>query len=90
MSSGAKLRRFWFKFEDHWASPRGYGVTAWTRDDAVEILRSQIFEGGEIPRASVTEDVDVSELDAGQVLPNMEAPNWRGIWFPRGFARNSN
>jgi hypothetical protein len=30
--------------------------------------------------------VDVSALDSGHILPNIEPPNWRGIWFPRGFA----
>jgi len=31
----------------------------------------------------VTEDVDVSTLDAGHVLPNMYPPNERGVWFPK-------
>jgi hypothetical protein len=31
----------------------------------------------------VVEDVDVSQLDAGHVLPNMGDPTLRGVWFPR-------
>jgi hypothetical protein len=27
----------------------------------------------------------VSTLDKGHVLPNMAAPNERGIWYPLGF-----
>jgi len=30
----------------------------------------------------VIENVDVSTLDAGHVLPNMSPPNIRGVWFP--------
>jgi hypothetical protein len=79
----ARLRRFWFKFEGE--RSLGYGVTAWTEDDALNILRERVFESGAVPRFSVAADIDVSTLDAGHIRPNMENPTWRGIWFPRGF-----
>jgi len=45
-----------------------------------------VFDGGELPRIRLLiEDVDVSKLDAGHVLPNIDPPVWRGIWFPRGY-----
>jgi hypothetical protein len=31
----------------------------------------------------LVEDVNVSELDAGRVLPNIGDPTVRGVWFPR-------
>jgi len=30
--------------------------------------------------------VDVSTLDHGHVLPNMEVVLLRGVWFPKGYA----
>jgi hypothetical protein len=83
-----RLRRFWFKFESDARSRLGYGVTAWTEEDAAAILSQEVFGGGSLPNASITVDVDVSQLDAGHILPNMESPNWRGIWFPRGYAKS--
>jgi hypothetical protein len=80
-----KLRRFWFKI----AGERdfGYGVTAWTEEDAANILRAEVFNGEPLPDHTISVDIDVSTLDAGHVLPNMESPNWRGIWYPLGFAK---
>jgi hypothetical protein len=82
-----RLRRFWFRFEARSDSPLGYGVTAWTEEDARAILRSAVFEGQALPDAEVTSDIDASTLDAKHILPNMESPTWRGIWFPRGYAK---
>jgi hypothetical protein len=31
------------------------------------------------------QDVDVQSLDQGHVIPNMHPPNWRGIWYPKGY-----
>ena len=87
-----KLHRDWFRFHDIASipailrSPLGYGVTAWTEDDALSLLRDALFQGGKPSGvAAITIDVDVSTLDSGHILPNMEPPIWRGIWFPRGF-----
>ena len=46
----AQLRRFWFKFDSHPRSPLGYGVTAWTEDDAVAILSQEVFGGARLPK----------------------------------------
>jgi hypothetical protein len=48
------------------------------------ILREVVFDGRDPEIGAVVEDVDVSTLDANHVLPNMEAPNWRGVWYPMG------
>ena len=82
----ARLRRFWFKFEGHRDSPLGYGVTAWTEEDAAAILIAKVFEDGSLPSASITRDVKIPTLDAGHIIPNMADPTLRGIWYPRGFA----
>jgi hypothetical protein len=86
----AKLVRFWFEFDreaSRTARAKPFvGVTAWTREDAEDLIRSCVFRGDALPPISrVTEDVDVSTLDPGHVLPNMEPPNVRGVWYPRGY-----
>ncbi len=86
MSEKHVLHRFWFKFDGDHCSRLGYGVTAWTQDDAVNILRSQIFERQTLPEYSVEEDVNIAALDAKHIRLNMGNPAARGIWFPCGFA----
>ncbi len=81
------LHRYWLKFARHSRlGPLGCGVTAFTLADALGLVRQYVFEGGELPTLlTVVEDVDIKTLDAGHVIPNMEEPVSRGIWFPMGF-----
>jgi len=85
------LHRFWFKFtsnEPYDYLQLGCGVTAKNYDDALSLLRETVFFGEEIPEiGAVVEDIDLSGLDQKHVIPNMEPPNCRGVWFPRGFSR---
>ena len=61
-------------------------MTAYDYTDALKLLKDKIFVGREMPDiAEVIEDVDVSILDKNHVIPNMEAPVIRGIWFPKGY-----
>lgn len=82
------LKRYWFSFEDlpkHSLLQFGCGVTAHDYDDAISLLHHSIFKGDAMPPIKdVIEDVDISTLDRGHVIPNMEAPVWRGVWFPKG------
>ena len=87
-----KLKRFWFKFKfpDNDIYPLGLatgcGVTAKTYDDALQLLQKYMFKDIAIPSIlEVIEDVDISALDKDHVLPNMEIPTKRGIWFPKGY-----
>ena len=89
-----RLRRFWFEFEipDDEAGQQyeefrlGCGVTAYSYGDALRILSEGPFRTRPLPNVrKVLEDVDVSTLDPGHVLPNMGVPTWRGVWFPRGY-----
>ena len=82
------LKRFWIKF---YPSPLsrvnlGCGVTAYDYSDALKLLGERIFAGSQTPKiAEVIEDVDISTLDQNHVIPNMEVPAARGIWFPKGY-----
>jgi hypothetical protein len=90
----ARLHCYWLQFEGSAIEigiPSACGVTAWTEEDAVALLRAGPFRGKGLPTiAAVTVDVDVDvdvfTLDEGHVLPNMEAPDRRDIWYPRGFS----
>jgi hypothetical protein len=87
------LTRYWIEFEQTEGQllppgvGYGVGVTAVGRDDALTLVSHQVFGGDSLPKiARLVEDVDVSALDEGHVLPNMEPPAHRGIWFPRGYS----
>jgi hypothetical protein len=85
------LHRYWFKFDPP-SCPMGFtlgcGVTAYSREDAEELLREHVFKDEEMPRViSVVEDVDVRTLDQNHVVPNMGVVSLRGIWFPLGYDR---
>ena len=86
------LRRYWFKFDltiDQ--SPPsgtllGCGVTATSRDEAIQMLEDRVFHSGSLPPIKeCVEGVDVAALDPGHVRPNMGDPEQPGIWFPLGY-----
>lgn len=86
----AMLTRYWFRFKDLSPFSRlalGCGITAFDQDDAMAILREQVFKKLDLyPQVGeILSNVDIRQLDQKHVIPNMEPPNWRGVWFPRGF-----
>lgn len=73
------LRRYWFKTKLH----LGFGVTAYSLEDAKKLIDEVTHNSGiEYEVLEVTEDVDIRNLDQNHVVPNMSAPNFRGVWFP--------
>jgi hypothetical protein len=84
----ATLHRYWFTFAADGPLALGYGcgITAWTQEDAELLLRQAFPQAPAL--VSVAEDVDVSGLDGGHVLPNMLPSNLRGVWFPMGVAQS--
>jgi len=82
----ATLHRYWITLSDPAAGSRlGYGVTAYDEHDARSILGHVVFNGALPEISDVREDVDVRDLDQGHVIPNMNPPNWRGVWYPKGY-----
>jgi len=84
-----KLIRYWFRFKP-FGKPAplslGCGVTAESSAAAISIVQAQVFRGQPLPPVEeVVEDVDVSTLDQKHVLPNMESPLTKGVWFPKGY-----
>ena len=92
MNDHQLYRRFWFEFDIdsafNWPMGIGYGcgVTAIDLDDAIKIMNRKIFTGIKMPPTKrCVQDVDIRSLDQGHVIPNMNPPIYRGIWFPRGY-----
>lgn len=86
------MTRYWFAFDikqgDENIAPGitiGCGVTAHNYDDALFLVQQKLFKNRALPGFTFIENIDVSTLDAGHVLPNMYPANVRGIWFPAGF-----
>jgi len=82
-----QLTRYWFTFTKlSKPSPLniGCGVTAWTYEDALEIMCERFGTEVNSRVAGHVEGIDVSTLDAGHVLPNMGVASNRGVRFPLG------
>ena len=82
------LKRYWFRFESlpYDVLNLGCGVTALDLEDAKSLLGQSVFKDRNWPQiVEVIENVDISTLDQGHVVPNMEPPVWRGVWFPKGY-----
>ena len=85
--------RYWFEFDfndyqDNIPFGVGYGcgITAYNYNQAISFLRNKIFENKNLPKISkLIENIDISKLDEGKVIPNMLCPISIGIWFPLGY-----
>lgn len=81
-----KLTRYWIELDGKAAPTNQFGVTAYSTDDALSLIaeyfKRTYQEEAPIKTSRVIENVDVSTLDAGHVLPNMLPPIFRGIWYP--------
>lgn len=81
------FRFFWIELEgDAGRLARSFGVTASSRDDALDQLRRVVFINRAMPSVvTVVEDVDIESLDMAHVRQNMGVPVGRGIWYPMGY-----
>jgi hypothetical protein len=83
-----KLIRYWFQFTS-FDKPTplnlGCGVTAESREEAIRLLEDKVFHGQSLPSVEeVIKNIDISTLDQTHVIPNMESPLIKGVWFPKG------
>jgi len=82
-----ELRRCWFEWSDPDGGcryPFACGVTAYSREDALTILRQTIYaDRSELPglRREI-DDVDLSKLEIPVSPPPVMVPIRRGIWYP--------
>ena len=80
------LRRYWLRLarSDKLSNLNlGCGITAYTEEDAMRIFENEVVPVyGNVEIIEAVENIDISTLDSGHVLPNMRAPIYRGVWFP--------
>lgn len=74
------LISFWIEGTDS-IGPIGFGVTAWSLDDAFELIREYEYNI-DADRAVVHRDVRPHEVDWWHVAPNSGPFVFRGIWYP--------
>ena len=85
------LHKYWFKFRITIKDPHpigtlmGCGVTASSKEEALEMLRQRVFASYMPSIEKSTEDVEISNLDPNHILPNIGDPSQKGIWFPQGY-----
>ena len=83
------IKRFWFNFSEQplpIGVQHGCGLSAYDYEDALELLKNKVFKDMGLPDIeNVIQDVDVSTLDSGHVLPNIGNVSIRGVWFPLGY-----
>jgi hypothetical protein len=82
--AGERLIPFWIATgSPQW--PLGFGITAWSLEDAVQIIRALGYGSylpGDPSSLHVTEGVTMASLDQQHVIPNMGPIVVRGMWFP--------
>ena len=82
--SSSLLTAFWIVLPSK-SGPLGFGVTAFSFDDAIFIIRSMKF-GDYLPEnlgtLMVRENVTVANLDQSHVVCNMGPIVVRGLWYP--------
>lgn len=84
--------RYWFEFDftgykdEPFGTRMGCGITGYNLDDVINILKEKVFRSNNLPGIQrLVENIDISTLDKGHVIPNMASPLTRGVWFPLGF-----
>ncbi len=79
---GSWLTSFWVVTGYNWG-PFGLGVTAWSVEDAIQLLRSHRFDiPDDLNEIQIQENVTFADLDRNNVIPNMGPMIMRGVWYP--------
>jgi hypothetical protein len=78
----ALLTSFWIK-TPYLTGPLGFGVTAYSLDDAVSIIRGWGFKlPDDLKLLTIREGITVADLDQPHVVSNMGPIVIRGLWYP--------
>jgi len=85
-----RFTRYWFEFDTSQlgssAASHGVGLTAISEDDARALISEKLFGGAELPPVTrLIPDFDIRKFDLDRFRGNMELPEERGIWYPRGY-----
>jgi len=83
MPQDTGLTAYWISFPDNPHFPLGFGVTAWSVDDAISILDEFGYDHHRrTSNVNVDSDVTCDDLDRDHVLSNIGPIIVRGIWYP--------
>jgi len=74
------LISFWIEGTDP-RGPIGFGVTAWSIEDAFKLIKERGFHIDE-ERAVIHEGVQPHEVDFDYIARNSGPASFRGIWYP--------
>ena len=78
------LIRYWIKTTEYGNEfGLGIGVTAFSEEDALNIIHRKIDLQLQINSIKVIKSIE--ELEQNHVVPNMEEFITRGIWYPKGY-----
>jgi hypothetical protein len=81
---GSWLATYWIK-SPIFHSPIGFGVTAFTLEEAIRTIQSEGF-GRYLPdnldELIVRENISINDLDQNNVVPNIGPMVMRGLWYP--------
>lgn len=81
------LHRFWIKFkakrsELPYSNYEGFGITAHSIDDALQIMKDRYFPNKPLPPVkSATKDINISTLSE-RIRAAMSEPSVRSVWYP--------
>lgn len=80
------LTAYWIELDRYSGLASFIGVTAYSLDDAILLIKEQLFRKQEMPRLkNVIENIKFKDLDQNHVVPNMGPITERGIWYPNLF-----
>ena len=74
------LISFWIEGTDRYG-PHGFGVTAWSKDDAIALIRTAGFTI-DADLAIINPNVWPHEVDYTHVARNAGPAVFRGVWYP--------
>jgi len=76
------LVSFWIRFAGEPELQHSYGVTAYSLDDALELLKEHQLVGQEVESPiGISANVRIEDLDQA-LVPNCGPMVFRGVWYP--------
>jgi hypothetical protein len=83
MARDTHLTAYWIRFSGLPELQHSYGVTAYTIEDALWLLRNRLLDRDLGTPIEVKRDVRLTDLDQGHVAPNCGPLVLRGVWYPQ-------
>ena len=83
MTKDPRLVPFWIRFAGEPALQHSYGVTAYSLDEALALLKDHHLVGQEVEMPiGVSANVRIEDLDQEHVVPKCGPMAFRGVWYP--------